>query len=400
MAFIHSGNILEESAPTRMNLSNPTVKAMVREAIIELAAETHLEHNGADSAIVIERKKSRRKERNPKSPKTQSKSPKRTTEGSPRTESKSPKRTAEGSRRTESKSPKRKTQREVMRTRVEATKAKMEEDISNLLIDVAKKLDIGIPSSIILNREANQRYESESTLDASTAASTKSPPPGTEEFINNMVSKLQRHQKSICIQDSAVCNTQSTKVIGNDDSNFDAAFRPTDMRCLALVSHNGMKKTMKDFVKTYKNVLKHFRLTGTQSTMKMLAEVFAEDPDVVFGPSCKSGPLGGDAELVALMASGKLGGIVFFQDPMSSHPHQSDIDCLVRQAIVHNTIMAMTPSTAIVMMEVLRSALSGEGKPELIPSFFFTLQSPTVEAYMEAQKRVIRSRSSITSQQT
>ena len=175
------------------------------------------------------------------------------------------------------------------------------------------------------------------------------------------------------------------------DEDFVPAFAPCNMRCLALVSHNEMKATMKEFVIANKNILKKFRLTGTNSTMTMLREVFADEPTVVYGPSCSSGPLGGDAELVALMCSGLLGGMLFFQDPMSAHPHQSDIDCLVRQGLVHNTMMANTPTSAIMMMQVFRMALKGRGMPEFMPSFFFTLQSPAVTAYKAAQKKVIAS---------
>jgi methylglyoxal synthase len=175
------------------------------------------------------------------------------------------------------------------------------------------------------------------------------------------------------------------------DPDFESAFSASDMRCLALVSHNGMKKTMREFVTVNKNLLKKFRLTGTNSTMTMLKEVFADEPagTVVFGPACASGPLGGDAELVAYMVSGKIGGIIFFQDPMDSHPHRADIDCLVRQALVHNVMMAETPTSALMIAQCLRMALIGKGKPELIPSFFFSLQSPTVEAYKNQQKRVV-----------
>jgi len=229
---------------------------------------------------------------------------------------------------------------------------------------------------------------------------------GTKEFYNGIASKLRSHRNTICIQDASFelnellveDNTLDSSEVESvqDDDDFQAAFEPNDMRCLALVSHNEMKSTMKDFVIHYKNVLKKFRLTGTQSTMKMLAEVFADEPEIVFGPSCNSGPLGGDAELVALMAGGKLGGILFFQDPMTSHPHQADIDCLVRQALVHNTVIATTPTTAMTIMEVFRLALKGEGKAELLPSFFFSLQSPTVEAYKNSQKKIVRSRSCVT----
>jgi len=217
---------------------------------------------------------------------------------------------------------------------------------------------------------------------------------GSEAFYHNIFHKLGPNRRSsLCIQDASVDTFSDDTEENNSDNDldFEAAFGPNDMRCLALVSHNGMKATMKDFVIQNKHVLKKFRLTGTNSTMTMLAEVFADEPEIVFGPSCKSGPLGGDAELVALMTSGKLGGILFFQDPMSSHPHQCDIECLVRQAIVHNTLMANTPTTAMSLIEVFKIALMGKGKAQIIPSFFFDLESPTVQSYKNKQASVIKS---------
>ena len=176
------------------------------------------------------------------------------------------------------------------------------------------------------------------------------------------------------------------------DMDFQAAFCPSDMRCLALVSHNGMKKTMRQFVLANKNLLKKFRLTGTNSTMTMLKEVFKNEPigTVIYGPACASGPLGGDAELVALMVAGRIGGILFFQDPMNSHPHRADIDCLVRQALVHNTMLAENPTSAYMLVQCLRCALVNN-KAEMIPSFFFSLESPTVEAYKKQQSSVVNS---------
>ena len=84
--------------------------------------------------------------------------------------------------------------------------------------------------------------------------------------------------------------------------------------------------------------------------------------------------------------------MIFFQDPMSAHPHQSDIDCLCRQAIVHNTMIANNPTSALMMMTTLRVALK-ENMPELIPSFFCTLQSPSVGEYKKQQNKVIASHS-------
>mmetsp|Transcript_19268 Transcript_19268/g.27103 ORF Transcript_19268/g.27103 Transcript_19268/m.27103 type:complete len:362 (-) Transcript_19268:230-1315(-) len=172
------------------------------------------------------------------------------------------------------------------------------------------------------------------------------------------------------------------------DPEFTSAFAPGDMRCLALVSHNNMKAAMKQFVLANKNVLKKFRLTGTNTTMSMLKEVFGDDPAVIYGPACKSGPLGGDAQLVALAVSGQCGGCIFFIDPMDSHPHSSDIECLVRQGNVHNLLMMNNPTTAHVTLQALRIALK-MGRMEMFPSFFFDLESPSVPAYERRQKAIL-----------
>merc|ERR1712060_833423 len=97
------------------------------------------------------------------------------------------------------------------------------------------------------------------------------------------------------------------------------------------------------------------------------------------------------------MGSGRLGGMIFFKDPMGNHPHQCDIDCLCRQAEVHNTMIATTATSALMLTHTLRNALKGVGRPELIPSFFFSLQSPSVTAYKAAQKKIIASHSSAVS---
>ena len=122
--------------------------------------------------------------------------------------------------------------------------------------------------------------------------------------------------------------------------------------------------------------------------MTMLREVFGDDSDIKYGPTCTSGPLGGDAEIVALMCMENLGACVFFQDPMFAHPHFLDIECLTRQANVHNIIMMPNHASAFAVMTTFRIALE-EGRAELIPSFFETLMSPSVVEYKKEQNRVL-----------
>mmetsp|Transcript_9764 Transcript_9764/g.21111 ORF Transcript_9764/g.21111 Transcript_9764/m.21111 type:complete len:394 (-) Transcript_9764:254-1435(-) len=175
------------------------------------------------------------------------------------------------------------------------------------------------------------------------------------------------------------------------DPDFNSFCGPNEMRYLALVSHNGMKETMMKFVIANKNVLRKFCLTGTDSTMRMLRRVFAGDDTVMFGPSCASGPLGGDAQLVAMLCREQLGGVIFFQDPLDAHPHNGDIESLLRNTKIYNIMHASTTTSATMMMHTLRSGLKN-GEPELLPSFFTTLQCPSVARYKNAQDKVIMER--------
>ena len=176
-----------------------------------------------------------------------------------------------------------------------------------------------------------------------------------------------------------------------DESNvfkpFESCFLPLEMRYLALVAHNHMKPAMKAFIDQRKELLKKFPLVGTNTTMTMLKSVFGDDADVVYGPTFQSGPLGGDAEICAWMCRQNLGGIIFFMDPLDAHPHQCDIDTLLRLSNVHNVLMMTNPTSAHALCYVLVQALK-EGRKDMIPSFFHTLESPGVKVYKEEQSRI------------
>jgi len=173
-----------------------------------------------------------------------------------------------------------------------------------------------------------------------------------------------------------------------NDNDFFSQFMAEEMRCLALLAHKHLKAELKLFVEKNKNVLRKFRLTGNLSTMKMLKEVYGDDPMVRYGPTCQSGTLGGDSQICALMCLGQLGGMVFLQDPMYAHPHQVDIDCLNRQANVHDVYVANNPNSAYAMMTVLRKSLK-KGNRARISSFFETKKSPSVAEYKKRQKAVL-----------
>jgi len=157
-------------------------------------------------------------------------------------------------------------------------------------------------------------------------------------------------------------------------SNPENVQHAQDMRCLALISHNNMKGAMKEFVIRHQEVLKRFRLTGTKSTMTMLKTVLGTE-GVAYGPTCSSGPLGGDAEVGALMCVGDLGGMIFFTDPLDPHPHASDILALIRMCDLHNLMHASNPSTGDALVRVLAKGLKDR---TLIPTFYTSKMSAAI----------------------
>jgi len=180
-------------------------------------------------------------------------------------------------------------------------------ELQDLKVERGSKYETTIPPSVSMNMREYSARQSGMTAStefydhtimplptrsvASRLVASRSVAPknkGSVDFYRSVASKLGPHCDSICIQE----DSDRPDTVKDENSDFQAAFRPDDMRCLALVSHNEMKSTMKGFVEFHKHVLKKFRLTGTESTMTMLSEVFADEPDVVFGPTCSSGPLG------------------------------------------------------------------------------------------------------------
>jgi len=181
------------------------------------------------------------------------------------------------------------------------------------------------------------------------------------------------------------------KVTDEVTAPFESKFAPSEMRQLALVAHNHMKPAMKEFIQTYSEVLNKFRITGTQTTMRMCKTLWGEDnPDIEYGLTCTSGPLGGDAQIAALMCVEDLGALIFFVDPLSAHPHQADIDSLIRLTNCGNVIVCANPTSAMSMMHTLKCALE-KGSRGMIPSFFETLESPAVAEYKRQQEMALAS---------
>jgi methylglyoxal synthase len=130
---------------------------------------------------------------------------------------------------------------------------------------------------------------------------------------------------------------------------------------IALVAHDNRKKDLVEFVKwNYRLLIRHNLIcTGTTGTLieETIDNKLGEDPheekDGWKISSCpprilklKSGPLGGDQQLGAMIAEGRIDFMIFFWDPMQPHPHDVDVKALLRIAVVYNVPIACNRSTA------------------------------------------------------
>lgn len=117
----------------------------------------------------------------------------------------------------------------------------------------------------------------------------------------------------------------------------------------ALVAHDRMKEAMADFVARHRERLKRCDLVATGTTGLRISE---RCPDLA-PTRLKSGPLGGDQQIGAMIAEGRVDALFFFVDPLSPHPHDVDVKALMRVALVYDLPIALDVATADIMISGL-----------------------------------------------
>ncbi|GAB4426615.1 MAG: methylglyoxal synthase [Chloroflexi bacterium OHK40] len=112
-------------------------------------------------------------------------------------------------------------------------------------------------------------------------------------------------------------------------------------RTIALIAHDGKKADMVAFATYNREQLRHYRLIATASTGKLLISKVGLEVTCL-----ASGPYGGDAQIGAQVVEGGVEAVIFLVDPLDKHPHDPDIQSLMRLCNVHNVPLATNVATA------------------------------------------------------
>jgi methylglyoxal synthase len=110
---------------------------------------------------------------------------------------------------------------------------------------------------------------------------------------------------------------------------------------IALIAHDKKKNELIDFVKENKAFFQEHELVATGTTGKRLID------ETGLTVRCyKSGPLGGDQEIGANVAKGRIDMVIFFRDPLTAQPHEPDVSALLRLCDVYSIPLATNRKSA------------------------------------------------------
>ncbi len=119
-------------------------------------------------------------------------------------------------------------------------------------------------------------------------------------------------------------------------------------KTIALIAHDAKKQDMLAFVGEHLTQLRHYDLTATGTTGKLITEQHG-----LVVTRYLSGPLGGDLQIGARIAQGEIAAVVFLRDPMTAQPHEPDIGALLRACDVHNVVLATNLASASLVLASL-----------------------------------------------
>jgi methylglyoxal synthase len=120
---------------------------------------------------------------------------------------------------------------------------------------------------------------------------------------------------------------------------------------LALVAHDEKKDDLIRLARQYRSTLARVHLIATSHTGTQLAQELGLDVECV-----RSGPEGGDIQIGARIVDGDVDAVVFLRDPLTAHPHEPDIQALMKVCDVHGVPLATNVASAEILLRSLSQA--------------------------------------------
>lgn len=119
---------------------------------------------------------------------------------------------------------------------------------------------------------------------------------------------------------------------------------------IAIIAHDGKKVDMVGFVRDYIDFFqeRNINLIATGTTGSYLEKAGLEVEKM------RSGPLGGDAQIASRIVEGHVDLVIFFRDPLGKHPHEVDVNMLMRLCDVYNIPLATNPAAALRFVQSLK----------------------------------------------
>ena len=121
---------------------------------------------------------------------------------------------------------------------------------------------------------------------------------------------------------------------------------------IALIAHDKKKADMIALAGKYRALLARHELYATGTTGKLITESTGLPVTRM-----QSGPIGGDQQIGAMVASGTMDCIIFLRDPLTAQPHEPDVSALLRLSDVHGIPLATNLKSAEILLKALESGI-------------------------------------------